>query len=122
MPKTFFTERDIEDLFARGTHILEVNDNVVLTELAYEKAKKLGMQLLQPTDTPPAAPVRPYINQVAASSTPEGPVSAGLPVNPRLEEIKSRVHEAVKARLGSSIDPALVDKIIERVVADLGLR
>ena len=122
MPKTFFTESDIEDLFARGTHILEVNDNVVLTELAYEKAKKLGMQLLQPTDTPPAAPVRPYINQVAVSSTTEGPVSAGLPINPRLEEIKRRVHEAVKARLGSSIDPALVDKIIERVVADLGLR
>jgi hypothetical protein len=120
MPKTFFTERDIEDMFARGTHILEINDNVVLTELAYEKANRLGMQLLQPTDTPPAAPIRPYLNQSPAASS--GPVSAGLPASPRLDEIKARVREAVKARLGSSIDPALIDKIIERVAADLGLR
>ena len=121
MPKEFYTERDIEDMFARGTHILEVNDNVVLTELAYEKANRLGMQLLQPTDTPPAAPIRPYLNQGVTSSS-SGPVSAGLPASPRLDEIKARVREAVKARLGYSIDPALIDKIIERVAADLGLR
>ena len=120
MPKTFFTERDIEDMYARGTHVLEVNDDVVLTELAYEKANRLGMQLLQPTDTPPAAPIRPYLNQVVTYSS-SGPVSAGLPASPRLDEIKARVREAVKARLGTSIDPALIDKIIERVAADLGL-
>lgn len=121
MPKIFYTERDIEDMFARGTHMLELNDNVVLTELAYEKAKKLGVQLLQPTDTPPAAPIRPYLNQ-AVTSTASGPASAAMPASPRLDEIKARVREAVKARLGTSIDPALIDKIIERVAADLGLR
>ncbi len=120
MPKTFFTERDIEDMFARGTHSISINDDVVLTELAYEKAKKLGMDLLQATDTPPAAPVRPYLSKSLAPNG--GPVSSGLPASPRLEEIKVRVREAVKARLGSSIDPALIDKIIERVAVDLGLR
>ena len=45
MPKTFFTERDIEDMFQRGTHSISITDDVVLTELAYEKAKKLGMEL-----------------------------------------------------------------------------
>lgn len=120
MAKIFYTERDIEDMVARGTNMLEVNDNVVLTELAYEKAKKLGLQLLQPTDTPPAAPIRPYLNKPISASS--GPVSAALPASPRLDEIKARVHEAVKARLGSSIDPAIIDRIIERVAADLGLR
>ena len=33
MPKTFYTERDIVDLAARGTTALEVNDDVVLTDL-----------------------------------------------------------------------------------------
>jgi len=35
MAKEFYTEKDIEDLFQRGVMSLEVNDNVVLTELAY---------------------------------------------------------------------------------------
>ena len=120
MPKTFFTERDIEDMFQRGTHSISITDDVVLTELAYEKAKKLGMDLLQATDTPPAAPFRPYLSQSLAANT--GPVSAGIPASPRLEEIKAKVRAAVIARLGSSIDPALIDKIIERVAADIGLR
>ena len=120
MPKTFFTERDIEDMFQRGTHSLSINDDVVLTELAYEKAKQLGMDLLQATDTPPSAPIRPYISKSLAVNT--GPASPGLSASPRLEEIKVRVREAVKVRLGSSIDPALIDKIIERVAADIGLR
>ena len=119
MPKTFFTERDIEDLFHNGGRSLTVTENVVLTELAYEKAKKLGIELLQPNDTPPTAPIRPYINQPTFSS---GPVNAGLPANPHLDEIKARVREAVKARLGNSVDPVMLDKIIERVAADIGLK
>jgi len=120
MPKTFFTERDIEDMFQRGTHSISINDDVVLTELAYEKAKKLGMDLLQATDTPPAAPIRPYLNSPLTVNS--GPASPGISPSPRLEEIKARVREAVRARLGSSIDPALIDKIIERVAADIGLK
>ena len=120
MPKTFFTERDIEDMFQRGTHSISITDDVVLTELAYEKAKKLGMELLQATDTPPAAPIRPYLNKPLTVNT--RPVSPGIPASPRLEEIKIRVRDAVRARLGSSIDPALIDKIIERVAADIGLK
>ena len=45
MPKIFFTERDIEELAARGEMFLEVSDEVVLTELAYEKAQCLGVRL-----------------------------------------------------------------------------
>lgn len=119
MPKTFFTERDIEDLFQRGGRSITVTEDVVLTELAYEKAKKLGLELLQPSDTPPAAPVRPYLSQTPLAA---GPVSIAPVGNPRLEEIKSRVRAAVVARLGSGIDPALIDKIIDRVAMDIGLK
>ncbi len=64
MAKEFYTERDIEDMVKRGVTSLQLNDNVVLTELAFEKAQRLGMQLLRDRPIqPPAAPVRPYISQ-----------------------------------------------------------
>lgn len=48
----------------RGIMSLALNDNVVLTDLAYEKARRLGMSLISPqATTPPAAPVRPYLSQ-----------------------------------------------------------
>ena len=60
MPKEFYTERDIEDMWKRGITSLRVDDNVVLTELAYEKAQRLGMKLVKDRPVePPAAPVRP---------------------------------------------------------------
>ena len=68
MPKEFYTERDIEDLFQRGIRSLQVTENVVLTELAYEKARGLGFQLITDrADNPPAAPVRPYIAEQQTS-------------------------------------------------------
>ena len=119
MPKTFFTERDIEDLFQRGGRSITVTEDIVLTELAYEKARQLGIELLQSSDTPPAAPIRPYLNQPSMGG---GPVDPALHGSHRLEELKIRVKEAVAARLGAGIDPALIDKIIERVAADIGLK
>jgi hypothetical protein len=64
MPKTFYTERDIEDLVKQGVKSLIVDDDVVLTDLAYEKARRLGLELLRERDQPPAAPVRPYIAKI----------------------------------------------------------
>ncbi|MRS03498.1 hypothetical protein EG832_09815 [bacterium] len=46
----------------RGIMSLTLNDNVVVTDLAYEKANRLGMSLISPKNAqPPAAPIRPYI-------------------------------------------------------------
>jgi hypothetical protein len=53
MPKTFYTERDIEDLVKQGVKSLIVDDDVVLTDLAYEKARRLGLELLRERDQPP---------------------------------------------------------------------
>ena len=41
MAKTFYTELDIELLFKQGVTSLVVNEDVVLTELAREKAERL---------------------------------------------------------------------------------
>jgi hypothetical protein len=73
---------------------------------------------VQPHDTPPAAPIRPYLNK----DDPPSAALTGLPPSARIEAIKVRVKSAVKARLGNQVDDAMLDRIIERVAADLGLR
>ena len=120
MGKIFYTEHDIEDLARRGQRNLVVGENVVLTDLAYESARKLGVELIQPHDTPPGAPIRPYINQTASAAAKAGSSqpAASLP----LGTLKARVKSAVKAKLGDQVDDALLERIIERVAADLGLR
>ena len=111
MPKTFYTERDIEDLFRQGVQSLEVNDDVVLTELAYEKAQRLGIKLGWEHDNPPAAPVRPYISQPVQSPAQDNAAPAK-----KGDDLKKRVRDAVIARLGSQVDPVLLDAIIQRVL------
>jgi hypothetical protein len=135
MPKEFYTEKDIEDLVKGGILSLEVNDNVVLTDLAYEKAMKLGMRLVRDRpDNPPSAPVRPYITQKrptpsaepAASqpfTTPAASAASAVPV-PQADgiELHQRIREAVIARLGNQVDAKLLDVIITRVLQSTGVR
>jgi len=111
MPKTFYTERDIEDLFKQGIQSLQVSDDVVLTELAYEKAQKLGFKLDWEHDNPPAAPVRPYISQQIQTPAhiDSSPAKKG-------DDLKKRVRDAVIARIGSQVDTVLLDAIIQRVL------
>jgi hypothetical protein len=123
MPKEFYTERDIEDMFKRGILSLQVTDNVVLTELAYEKATRLGMQLLRPSREqgtrpvePPAAPVRPYITQ---AFTPE---FTTVPPAPAEIDLAARIRAAVLAQLGNQVDPGLLDVIIQRVLHSTGVK
>lgn len=123
MPKEFYTEKDIEDLVRRGVMSLQLSENVVLTELAYEKAGRLGIKLLSDKpETPPAAPVRPYISQ-------QPPQSGALPVSnstasaaPAAADLHQKVRAAVLARLGNKVDPKLLDVIIQRVLANTGVK
>ena len=130
MPKEFYTEKDIEELFARGIRTLQLNENVVLTELAYEKAYRLGLQLISDrAENPPAAPIRPYLSQ---AQTPQpkptiGPTTPDLvtPPQPTPEsttDVEKRIRAAVLARLGNQVDAKLLDNIIHRVVKGVGLR
>lgn len=130
MPKQFYTEKDIEDLFRKGTRSLQVGDDVVLTELAYEKAKSLGFQLVTDlADTPPAAPIRPYLSDARSTSQPKPTVApvtsnAAQPVQaqPRVLPVEQRIRSAVIAKLGGQVDAKLLDNIIHRVVKGIGLK
>ena len=136
MPKTFYTEKDIEDLYNSGTKSLQVGDDVVLTELAYEKAQRLGLQLISDAaDNPPAAPVRPYLSegQTAHAKPVVAPVSSALSqpassITPSVSQrerenaIEQRIRSAVIAKLGNQVDAKLLDNIIHRVVKGIGLK
>ena len=135
MPKEFYTERDIEDMVKRGILSLEVNDNVVLTDLAYEKANRLGMRLVRDKpDNPPSAPVRPYLAQpqsrqsgLSAETFPgwtTGSASGGPAPAPQADgaQLHQRIKDAVIARLGSQVDANLLDVIIKRVMQSTGVK
>lgn len=119
MSKTFYTERDIEDLARQGVHSLTVNDEVVLTELAVERAERLGIALVSALGSehaaPPSAPMRPYIAEWAR---PAGAAKRGSP--PGSEDLHQRVYAAVVQRLGGEVDPALLNTIIRRVLDNIG--
>lgn len=122
MPKTFYTEYDVVDMVKRGVLSLEVNDNVVLTDLAYEKANRLGLKLVRDKpDNPPAAPVRPYITQKAAVKQMEASPQAEV-TPPQAADLVQRIHSAVVARLGNQVDSALLDTIIQRVLTSTGVK
>jgi hypothetical protein len=124
MPKEFYTERDIEDLVKRGVLSLDVNENSVLTELAYEKANRLGLKLIrsQP-DNPPAAPVRPYLSEKEVARHAPPVVNGATPAAPAAEsDLTGRIRSAALAQLGTQVDPTLLDSIIERVLQSTGLK
>ncbi|MBI9051464.1 MAG: hypothetical protein JEZ00_18710 [Anaerolineaceae bacterium] len=126
MGKVFYTERDIEDMVKRGITSLLLTDDIVLTELAYESAKRLGLSLVKDNVVPPSAPVRPYISD----SKIKPMISAAMPcestqnctsVNVDAPTVKDRVRNAVKARFGQKIDDQLLTAIIERVLNSVGV-
>ncbi len=96
MPKTFYTERDVIDLVQRGVTTLEVNDDIVLTDLARDEALKRGLRL------------------VASKKPAEAPA----PVDDT-DELIHRVKAAVLARLGEQVDAQMLDAVVTRVVKEV---
>ncbi|MBN1305832.1 MAG: hypothetical protein JXA13_15450 [Anaerolineales bacterium] len=129
MPKTFYTERDVEVLIAQGVKSLIVDEDVVLTDLAYEKAQKVGLELLRQDDKPPAAPVRPYIAAKPSTADRRPAPVADQPQAPPQEataadvveeiDLHQRVYQAALARLGDAVDPKLLDTIVGRVLKSI---
>jgi hypothetical protein len=134
MPKTFYTERDIDDLLRQGVQSLIVDDDVVLTDLAYERARKRGLELLRADDQPPGAPIRPYIAKLASPSASGNRIERAAPPAPPFSapaaegtskddgELFQRVYQASLARLGDAVDPNLLRTIIQRVLANITAR
>jgi hypothetical protein len=126
--KTFYTDKDIEELHSKGVKSLRVTDDVALTDLAYEKARRLGIQIAD-ADSPPAAPVRPYLSDMKPRQTQPSVVSAQdepdsvLSTSASSEsDIAQRIRSAVIAKLGDQVDASLLDNIIHRVVKATGLK
>lgn len=127
MPKEFYTERDIEDMVKRGIMSLRMNDDVVITDMAYEKAKDLGMNLLRDKSANlPAAPVRPDLSQNQPTQAPAAGLALTASVAPpaRVDgaELRQRIHSAVITRLGDQVDAQLLDVIITRVLQSTGIK
>jgi len=132
MPKKFFTDKDIEELHRKGIKSLQLNDDIVLTDLAYEKAKRLDIQLIfDSADVPPAAPVRPYLSDQEAPRALRKPeVAAAAPAVSQPSQtaqagpgnLEKRIRAAVVARLGNQVDSKLLDAIVRRVVKATGLK
>jgi hypothetical protein len=132
MPKTFYTERDIEDLARRGVISLLEDDDVVLTDIAREKAMRLGIEIVHKYDQPPSAPQRPYIAAMVSPSATKpgsttsasGSISQASPSrpSPSSDDLYESVRSEVMARLGDSVDPQLLDTIIRRVLQNVGLK
>jgi hypothetical protein len=122
MPKIFYTERDIEDLYHNGVTTLVINDDTVITDLGREKARKLGVELLKENDQPSSAPIRPYITEKKSpSAAPSLPAAPAEPPPPR-KKIEDRVLAAVQDQVEDTVDPALLKTIINRVLKNVGGR
>ena len=132
MPKKFFTDKDIEELHHKGIKSLQLNDDIVLTDLAYEKAKRLDIQLIfDRGEVPPAAPVRPYLSDQEPPRALRKP--AAEPASPAISQppptaqsgpgnLEKRIRAAVAARLGNQVDSKLLEAIVRRVVKATGLK
>ncbi len=86
MQKIFYTDKDIEDIVEKGATSLFIGDGkVVLTELAYEKAERLGLKLIdKDTKIEPSTPL-PLINQKEMDASQKPVVDICLTTIPRLD-------------------------------------
>ena len=111
MAKIFYTERDIDDMKARGVTTLDLSDNVVITDLALERAMKYEMKINRPERvSAPQATLSASVNLVAAYPRE---VSASD------NELKQKIKTLVLAKLDGQVDAALLDAVITRVLAGM---
>lgn len=123
MPKIFYTERDIEDLAKQGVKSIEVNDDVVVTDAAREKARRVGVDLVQQREPQPAAAVPPPSTVPKPAAPPAHvPVPSAAPARAAESDgdLEARVYNSVKARLNGQVDDALLRTIVKRVLMSLG--
>ena len=111
MPKIFYTEHDIDDLKVRGVTSIDLNDNVVMTDLALERALKYEMKINRAEHvSAPQATLSASVNLVAAY-----PREASAPNT----ELKQKIKSLVLAKLDGQVDAALLDAVITRVLAGM---
>jgi len=111
MPKIFYTERDIDDMKARGVTSLDITDNVVITDLALERAQRCEMQINRTDNaSAPKARFSASVNLLAAYPREAPAVDADL---------KAKIKSLVLAKLNGQVDAALLDAVITKVLAGM---
>jgi hypothetical protein len=122
--KIFYTERDITDMHAAGVIEIEIDDDVVLTDLAREKAIALGVKMKlvekrsgQPSGLPRLA-VAPQMQLPPAVVGPATSPPAGSAATSEADVV-AQVKSAVIARLGTNAHNDLLDQVIPQVLARL---
>lgn len=111
MGKVFYTERDIDEMNKQGIRSLDINDNVVITDLALERAMKYDMKMNRSNSgSAPKASLSGSVNLVAAYPRAESTSNA---------ELKRKIKSAVLAKLDGQVDAAVLDAVITRVVSSL---
>ena len=111
MPKTFITERDVDDLKVRGVTSIDVTDNVIMTDLAVERAFRHGIKINRVEhNAPPKATFSPSVNTYASKPIERTPSVSDA-------EVIAKVKAAVLARLDGQVDSVLLDAVIAKVVS-----
>lgn len=110
MPKIFYTERDIDELKARGITSIDLTDNVVITDLALERAMRYEMKINRVEHAAPKATYSPSVNTHAAYQR-EAPRESASDA-----ELKQKIKSMVLAKLDGQVDGALLDAVITRVL------
>jgi hypothetical protein len=112
MPKIFYTEHDIDDMKARGVTSIDLTDNVVMTDLALERAMRYEMKINRvERGSAPQASFSPSVNLAASS--------VHTVVQKSDAELKQKIKSLVLAKLDGQVDPALLDAVITRVLAGM---
>ena len=115
MAKIFYTERDIDDMRARGVTSVDVTDNVVITDLALERAMKYEMKINRVESSPaPKAVYSQSVNLAVSSVHTQADRSSSSDV-----ELKAKIKSLVLAKLGGQVDASLLDAVITRVLAGM---
>jgi len=111
--KTFFTERDIEEMHAQGITEIEIDDDVVLTDLAMDKAISLTIKLkrVKERSAPPSANGMPRFALAPNMSFSSPPAPTPPPTTPT-DTLTATIKAAVIARLGTHQYDDLLDAII----------
>lgn len=114
MAKIFYTDHDIEDLAKQGVQSIDIGDDVVLTDLAVDKARRLGITLVTDREKERSKTAPPKLPKTAAKVK-----SAPSSRSNRSDDLEGRVYKAVKSRLGDQVDNALLRTIVKRVVQSI---
>lgn len=127
MARTFYTERDIEDMAKRGVTEIQVDDSVYITDVAREMMDKLGIKRKVTGSAPASSSVlkSPDVANLHAqaappTTAPDGASASQVPLtDAEKQQVIDRVKSGVIARLGPGVDSAVVDQIVRRVVGKL---